>query len=179
MNTDHMAELRRRIRQMETQTPMPPWKSSAIWAVGGLEAVGYADNSDLLLVVSSNGRGVFDCVTGERVARDYDDTDSWYDREHLLALGIGPLAGQMIRLAGIDGGGLLNGSPDGYALWLVAPTWPDYRVILSPPQASIYEEIDQCVQVEADYEIRAYGFSETGRSFIVAQNHTLYMFSRD
>ncbi len=174
-----MAGLRRRIRQTETRPPMSPWKSSGGSAVGGLEAVGYAENSDLLLVVSSSGRGVFDCVTGERVARDYDTSDSWYDWAHLLALGIGPLEGQMIRLAGMDGGGLIAATTDGYRLWLVAPTWPDYRLILSPPQNDLYYNLDACVQVEGDYEIRAYGFSETGRSFIIAKNHTLYTFSRD
>jgi hypothetical protein len=179
MNTDHMTDLRRRIRQMKTQAPMLPWKRSGGAAVGGLAAVGYADNSDLLLVVSSTGRGVFDCMTGKRIARDYDDRPSWYDRTHVLAQGIGPLEGQMIRLAGIDGGGLVHTTDDGYRLWLVAPTWPDYRVILSPPYTTIYSALHQCVQVEGDYEIRAYGFSETGRSFIVAQNHTLYTFSRD
>jgi len=158
---------------------MPPWKSSGGSAVGGLEAVGYAENSDLLLVVSSSGRGVFNCVTGERVARDYDTGNSWYDPIHLLALGIGPLEGQMIRLAGMYGGGLVTATIDGYSLRLVAPTWPDYRVVLSPPWKDIYDDLDACVQVEADYEIRAYGFSETGRSFVAALNHTLHTFSRD
>lgn len=164
---------------METQPPLAPWKQVSASAVRSLEMVGYAEKSDLLLVVSSSGRGLFDCITGERVARDDNDDPSWYDPAKLSALGIGSLDGEIIRLAGLYGGGLITVTEDIWQLRSIAPTWPDFRVILCPPFASILDNLAVCVQVERAYEIRAFGFSETGRSFIVALNHTLYIYARE
>ena len=178
MNTDHMAVLRRQIRALENKAPLAPWKKVGAYAVGGLEMVGYADNSDWLLVVSSQGRGLFDCATGHRIARDTDNSASWYDPNRLCALGIGPLDGQIVRLAGLYGGGLSNSTRDGWSLSVVAPTWPDCRVILCPPFISFYYGLQACAQIEGDYEIRAHGFSETGHSFVVALNHTLHIYAR-
>lgn len=163
---------------MDTQPPPSPWKQVTAHAVGGLEMVGFAENSDLLLVVSSQGRGVFDCLTGERIARDHDTSFFWYDPAKLSSLGIGPLDGQIIRLAGMYGGGLATSSGDGWSLRCIAPTWPDYRVLLCPPFLDIYDDLAACVQIEQDYEIRAFGFSDTGKSMVVAQNHTLYLYAR-
>lgn len=179
MNTDHRTELRQQIRAMATQPPLAPWKQAAAHAVGGLEMVGFAENSDLLLVVSSSGRGLFNCITGEKVARDYDEDLSWYDWAKISALGIGALDGQIIRLAGLYGGGLITVAKDGWKLYSIAPTFPDYRVILCPPYLSIYTDLAACVQVEQDYEIRAFGFSETGHSFVIALNHSLYIYARE
>ncbi|BCM91462.1 hypothetical protein IAD21_03335 [Abditibacteriota bacterium] len=182
MNTDHLADLRHHIRAMETQAPMAPWRRSGSCAVGGLEMVGYGDNSDFILILSSSGRGVFDAINGWKVARDletYNEDESWFDFTRLQCLGIGPLEGQVVTMAGLWGGGLVRVSDDGFALQAVAPTWPDFRVLLSPPRANIHNHLDQCVQVEEDYEIRAFGFSPTGKSFLVALNHTLYTFIRD
>src|SRR5205807_821088 len=46
------------------QPPPLPWKETGHYAVGGLTEVGFDDQSELLLVVSQNGRGVFDCTSG-------------------------------------------------------------------------------------------------------------------
>jgi hypothetical protein len=98
--------------------------------VGGLTEVGFGDDSDLLLIVSSQGRGVVDCRTGERVARDRaDPDDSWYDERRLLAEGIGPLEGKTIRLAGLHGGGLLNCGQQGWSVEALALDWPDVSLL--------------------------------------------------
>jgi hypothetical protein len=57
--------------------------------VGGLVAMGFDLTMRYLLTVSHDGRGVFDCVTWQKVARDYElanATDGKVD-------GIDPLAG--------------------------------------------------------------------------------------
>ena len=46
------------------------WEIRAEVAVGGLTAVGFVPGSSLVLVVSHQGRGVVDFISGERVARD-------------------------------------------------------------------------------------------------------------
>jgi hypothetical protein len=181
LKTDHMAELRQRIQALTTQAPPHPWKRVTSAAVGGLEAVGFADNSDLLLVISTSGRGVFECSTGERIARDREppthDCD-WYDIVRLAAVGIGPLANTRIKIAGLYGGGLPTSTEDAWQLSVIAPIWPDHRVILSSPFQSLYTNLAANVQVFEDYDIRAYGFSETGRSFVIATSSDVTLFSR-
>lgn len=178
---DYMAELRHRIHVRITEAPPAPWEHVAIAAVGGVEAVGFAENSDLLLVVSTAGRGVFEGTTGHRIVRDQEpptpDCD-WYEPLRLSALGVGPLANTRIKLAGIFGGGLPTHTEDGWQLSLIAPSWPDYRVILSPPLQSLYRNMAATVQVFADYDVRAYGFSSTGRSFVVATASDVMLVSR-
>src|SRR5579884_2349605 len=99
-----------------TEEPPPPWKRLAYWPVGGLICVGYAADSDLLLVITHSGRGVFDCARNEKVARDYDALYEHIDPVHLTAKGIGPLTGESIRIAGIYGGGLTRRTHDHWRL---------------------------------------------------------------
>jgi len=181
LNTDHMAELRQRIHALTTQPPPHPWKRLTAAAVGGLEAVGFADNSDLLLVISTSGRGVFDCTTGARITRDPEPPTQqcdWYDSTRLSARGIGPLANTHVRVAGLYGGGLPTSTVDAWQLTVIAPIWPDYRVLLSPPFQSLYTNLAASVQVFEDYGITACGFSETGRSFVIATSSDVSLFSR-
>jgi hypothetical protein len=62
--------------------------------VGGLVAMGFDATGKFLLIVSHSGRGVFSTQTWERVARDA--TSCYPEDGH--ALGIGPLAGQLISV---------------------------------------------------------------------------------
>lgn len=82
------------------------WEKLADVAVGGLTEVGFVPGSSLLLVVSHQGRGVLDLVTGERVARDRQERGSWFDGVRPAALGIGPVDGRWIEVAGLAGGQL-------------------------------------------------------------------------
>ena len=143
--------------------------------------MGFADGTDLLLVISWNGRGVFDCQTGTRIARDYHEMDeSWYNPVQLSALGIGPLAGVTIRLAGLHGGGLPVVTADGWSVEVAYPDWPDGVVILEPPGTSVYIEDRAigCVKVADIESARGYGFSGTGRTLVVSESHTLQIFTR-
>src|SRR5262245_33383640 len=66
--------------------------------IGGLVAVGFDSSGSHLLAVTHSGRGVFDTKTWERVARDsalaYPDNG--------YCIGIGPIAGQAIKVAEMD-----------------------------------------------------------------------------
>ncbi len=152
----------------------PPWRRLQVWAVGGLFQVGYADGSDLLLVLSSQGRGVFDCITGEKLARDYQEAHDFFDPIKLTAAGFGPLAGQTVRMAGLFGGGLPLTTRDGWGLEAQARTWPTHSVFLSAP--STREPL--CIGEDGAGEMRACGFSETGRSFVIATSCDLTVYAR-
>lgn len=161
----------------KVSTPLP-WRKQS-FAVGGLWAVGFGSGSDLLLVVSVNGRGVFDCLSGERVARD--PGDDAYDEDSETVAGLGPLAGSRVEMNG-TGGGIVTrrilplASQDG---WVVANTLPPAgsreAVFLRTPTTSGDAEWSKIAEAE---EVRAIGFSPTDRTLVVAEPHTLHVWCR-
>jgi hypothetical protein len=66
--------------------------------------VGFADSSDVLLVISHDGAGLFDCKTGERLARDKEYAQTFEEQASLVAKGIGVIEDQSIHVAGLFGG---------------------------------------------------------------------------
>lgn len=163
--------------------PPAPWKSFGIFAVGGLFAVGYATETDLLQVVSSQGNGLFDCTTGEKLARDYGDVYSFFDEEALTVNGIGPLEGMIINTAGLGGGKLPVITLD---RWKLHDELTELPPALQGPVHSIfleqtapYQEPERtCVGSDEPCELRAYGFSPTGRSFVIASSCQIELFCR-
>ena len=152
-----------------------PWKKVADHSVGGLFQVGYAENSDLLLVLSHNGRGIFDCLTGERIARD--STNSVYDHfstSKLIAAGFAVLNGQEVRMAGLYGGGLPISTEDN---WFLELRKKNDEVFLS--KAVSTKDKDLALVGDGKLcELRAFGFSETGKSFVIATSCSLIIFAR-
>jgi len=166
---DHLEPVRQRIRSSPISQPMSPWKTVATHAIGGLTEIGFADDTDLLLIVSSQGRGVVDCRTGERISRDRTEPDdTWSDERKLRALGIGPLENQTIRLAGLHGGGLPNSGRDGWWVNAITLEWPDVNLLLGGPWGWIYDGKTPFVKLAKEREVRAFGFSDTGESLVIA-----------
>ena len=62
---EHLRPTVQRILAAPVAPPPTPWRLVGSFSVGGLTGVGFAPRSDMVLVVSSAGRGVFDCTTGE------------------------------------------------------------------------------------------------------------------
>jgi hypothetical protein len=180
----HLVPVIERIENTPVTDPPPAWRKVGEFAVGGLQSVGFGSPPELLLVVSSSGRGVFDCRTGEKVARDYDDRGDDWDRPFALeALGIGPLAGQWVRMAGLYGGGLTCGTEEEWWVERLAWDWPDDILLLSAPGSSMYGEL---VNQQTNYwkiapgvtEVRAWGFSPTGRTLLLATSSDLTIWTR-
>ncbi|SMB81303.1 hypothetical protein [Deinococcus hopiensis] len=159
--------------------PPDPWIRKACRAVGGLREVGFAPGSDLLLVVSSQGRGVVDCLTGELVAREREVPYDWVDERELLAEGIGPLKGQRIRIAGLAGGGLALGTADGLRLEIETFSHPERCVILKRSDWAEWPDAEKgCSKIAADSSLRAAGFSPTGRSLVIATSSEVIVYGR-
>ncbi|MDP9317232.1 MAG: hypothetical protein M3R24_41315 [Chloroflexota bacterium] len=181
-STPYQIKLEERFRRIPLTPPPAPWEYVGVYGVGGLENIGFAEESELLLIVSSSGRGVLNCTTGERVARDYDtDIPSMHNIIQLQTPGIGPLTDHMIRMAGLHGGGLSTITHDGWHLEVVHLTWHHSLAFLEPSSASIYHDrtYEQCVKVYDGEPIRAYGFSYTGESMVIAEgSHSLHIFTR-
>jgi hypothetical protein len=82
-------------------------------------------------------------------------------------LGIGPVDGQWIEVAGLAGGRLPAATADG---WQVRRT--AHGVALSGPAR-------ETVAVQEAEEIRAFGFSPDGQAFVLASSPGLAVFQRD
>ena len=177
--------LRERFRYLDSLAPAEtilPWRRSGIVAVGGLWHVGFAPHSELLLVLSVSGRGVVDCATAEKLSRD--DEEYYPDVGPLEADGIGPLEGQTIHVAGIDGGGLARSTADGWMIELHPLSWPEEELFLCPPGQTM---LWQPAGVEPALlklkplpsTLVAYGFSPTGHSLVIATSSEIEIFYRD
>jgi hypothetical protein len=183
---DHLLPLIHRLRTAPLEDPPSPWHRRAAHPVGGLTDVGFGPASDLLLVVSHDGRGLFDGLTGLRVARDRSTPEpgepGWQDVCALDAQGIGPLAGQTVRTSGLFGGGLALTTADGWAAERLVLDWPDESLLLVPPGACIYEtrpdRSSAFTKVAVVREHRAWGFSPTGNSLVLATSSDVTIFSR-
>ncbi|MFH9861640.1 hypothetical protein [Streptomyces sp. NPDC017202] len=169
-----------------------PWRSvfGSCAAVGGLLGIGFAvhpgSGNDLVMVVSQDGHGLFDAVTGERIARDRDPGPEGGmpdESEDLSCPGLGPVAGRRVRIAGLFGGGLHTGTADGWSVEVVQPAWPHERVLLSRgdglPHRGPHGEKWWHVFHSNYSTLRAVGFSPSGRTLAVATSSDLTLWSRD
>lgn len=157
------------------------WRLSATQAVGGLTDVGFISGTDFLLVLSRQGRGIYDCLTGERVARDRD-VDYPFDTSSLTAPAFADFATHTVHTAGLHGGGLALTTDDGWSIEHFVFDWPETIVTLSPPgQSSEYATLGRpttIYRLQSDSTTRAFGFSPTGRSLVLASSSDIHMICR-
>jgi hypothetical protein len=160
--------------------PPRPWSLPATLAVGGFREVGFDRHSELLLVVSSAGRGVVGCADATKVARD--DSGYYEGEEGLEATGIGPLHGMVIRMSGVFGGGLPTTTSDGWSVEVIALDWPVEEVILLEPKSSLYGSLygkpTSFHKIGSESEIRACGFLYSGRTLVIATTSAVSVFRR-
>lgn len=163
------------------------WTHKNSFAIGGLENVGFAPDKDYLIVLSSQGQGIFDCKTGEKIARQYDKDDDWWDKfneETNSVLGFDILNNIEIPTYGLYGDdNLPKRTEDGWELICTAPEPDDkpferYSVqkiyLISPNKKDkIY------ITKDGPCEHRAFGFSNSGKALIVASSCELVIYSRE
>jgi hypothetical protein len=171
--------LRERVLAAPIVRPPQPWRLVAEVAIGGLTEVGFALDSRHLLVLSFQGRGVFDCTSGDRVGRDRsEDRADWYVGSHLFANCLPPMAGQPVPVAGMWGGGLSTWTQDGWGLWRLQIPWPEEHILLTLPGHSLDAIEPRFSKICMDQESLAFGFSPDGKVLVVALRHTLTIYSR-
>ncbi|MDH3347823.1 MAG: hypothetical protein OEM02_06965 [Desulfobulbaceae bacterium] len=179
--THHLKPLVSKLSALDLSKPPAPWCKAPTVLIGGLRSIGFQRDSDLLLVVSEQGRGVIDCVTGITLTRDRSE---YYEDEILLeAEGIGQMSGQSIRISGLYGGGLPNSTSDNWSLETVTLAWPEQSLLLVEPGSwlygSLYGKPCNFYKIFSDSEIRAQGFSPTGRTLVIATTSEIYIYSRN
>ncbi|MFE2322893.1 hypothetical protein ACFXD5_03015 [Streptomyces sp. NPDC059385] len=189
-----ITEYQRRVRERYLAAPVMP--APAPWQpildrrtpVGGLLGIGFAvhpeTGHDLVMVVSHDGHGLFDAVTGEKIARDrHPDPAAATPDAHpdLACPGLGPVAGTEIRIAGLFGGGLHSTTPDGWTMDVVSPDWPHDRVILSADGGANQGAAGGTWWhvFHSQYStLRAAGFSPSGLTLAVATSSDLTLWTR-
>lgn len=152
-----------------------PWRYVATPPIGGIYEVGFGDPvlGELLLVVTADGRGLVDCATGQVVARDRAGIEEdWYDPDHLVAVGIGPLASVAVSVAGLHGGTLTQHTADGWSVSVVDDSLDDRGITLVGPDGAT------TLDCPVAGEVRAAGFSPSGHSLVLAESAGLFLFSR-
>jgi hypothetical protein len=145
------------------------WEKITSAAVGGLTDLGFSKSNPYLLVISSQGRGVFDCNTGEKVARDDESYGDWFNERELKCRGIGPIESEEILTSGLQGGGLPMTTPHGESIEVVAPNWPIYDMYFCKDYKSalIDGHGSYCTKIDSEH-LRAYGFSWCGNYLVSA-----------
>ena len=157
------------------QNARSSWPTRHIIRVGGLFGVGFAIGSDLMLVTTHDGRGVVDCISGELVARDPDPLFP-FNEQTRKAEGIGPIAGQEILIAGeIYGGALSRVTDDGWRLIGQLSNSSDDTIRLIAPAGTVSEP-----EIFTGFipEVRVFGFSSTGRCFVIGTGAEVFTFAR-
>ena len=179
--TKHLDPVRKELREIQTTPPPLPWQKVRTIAVGGLLSVGFDRESDLLLIVSSAGRGVVDCRSGQRIARD--DGEYYQDQTYLEAVGIGPLRGKTLRVSGLFGGSLPITAKDGWSIQVITLDWTVDDILLLEPYASLYDPLNgkrsRFHKIGSELELRACGFSYSGHSFVVATSSEITVYGRN
>ncbi|MFF1870400.1 hypothetical protein [Kitasatospora herbaricolor] len=190
MITEYQRRLRDRLLAAPVTAPPAPWRPvlDSRTPIGGLQGIGFGihpeNGRDLVMVVSTDGHGLFDAVTGEKIARDRDpdpDTSTPDDSRDLTCPGLGPLAGTPVQIAGLFGGGLHSGSGDGWAVDVVAPEWPREQVILSTDGGLHRGEMGRSwwhVFHSSYSTLRTAGFSPSGRTLAVATSSDLTLWTK-
>ncbi|MEU9041613.1 MULTISPECIES: hypothetical protein [unclassified Kitasatospora] len=184
--TPYQQHLRDRILAAEVTAPPEPWRpvGRGLIPVGGLLGIGFAvhpeSGHDLVLTVSSGGHGLFDAVTGLKVARDYDPEED-PDGPDLCCPGLGQVSDVRIPVAGTWGGGLHTSAEGGWHVEVTAPEWPHHRVLLATGRGPWQGEHAECwwhVFNSGWSTLRAAGFSPTGRTLAVATSSDLTLWTR-
>ncbi|MFJ8622619.1 hypothetical protein ACIRD3_07195 [Kitasatospora sp. NPDC093550] len=184
--TPHQQRLRDRILAAPVTAPPEPWRpvGRGTIAVGGLLGIGFAvhpeSGHDLVLTVSTGGHGLFDAVTGLKLARDHDPAED-PDGPDLCCPGLGQVADVRIPVAGSWGGGLHTDAEGGWHVEVAAPEWPHHRVLLATgrgPWQGEHGENWWQVFDSSRSTLRAAGFSPTGRTLAVATSSDLALWTR-
>ena len=168
----------RLLNQVKENKEPPGWIHVASIAVGGLACIGFSKKRPYVLAVSTGGRGVIDCATGEKLDRDYEEYGGM-DDSGLYCEGIGHIQNETILTAGIYGGGLPLSNGLGDSLEAVSPNWPEVDLILCSnyKDALIEGHQSECFVMMRDY-LRAYGFSWCGNFIIAATGSDLDIWKR-
>ncbi|MBD2794298.1 hypothetical protein [Xenorhabdus szentirmaii] len=176
---DNRCRLVNLLAEIPSVTVPPGWNFIATIAVGGLTEIGFSRITNHLLIISSSGRSVIDCTTGERLARDYEDDGDWYNAHELTCQGIGPISNETVTIAGLCGGGLPLANQYGETLERTAQNWPIEELYFCQLNSSPFTARFQagCYHISSGY-ITCCGFSWNGEFIVMATSSDVTIWNR-
>ncbi len=124
---------------MDVSQPPEPWQIQVDYQQPALTSIGFDNKFSMLLVQAPEYTTVLDCNTGEVVARNDYATDDDRSMYRLEIRGIGPIAEQKIRLAGVHGGSLAKRTFDGWSVDNLVIDWPCHSLLLNGPNSWVYD----------------------------------------
>jgi len=154
------------------------WEYKNTFSIGGLQEVGFADGKDYLIVLSSQGEAIFDCIDGEKIARVHNDFDWWnrYDANIKKITGFNILESEKINISGLTNGDSLSKSTSDF--WTL-DLEVDFNISRVEKIFLSWRGLKKnFIGEDGPCELRAYGFSPTEKSLIFASSCELIIFSR-
>lgn len=159
------------------------WKLKSDFAIGGLREMGFYQDTNYLLLLSSQGRGLFDCLAGEKIARDsYDYYSEEWDSNTGLVKGIGKLSDKEIKCGGFEYADILDKEIGKY---LKTETSKEKRKIWNGEiqEVDVLYIRDNAEKIEiysTPYGLdRAFGFSKNGKCFVLGISSNLYIWTKE
>jgi len=158
-----------------------PWRQVAVLGIGGLNAVGFDRASETMLVTSANGQSVIDAATGEIVYRNRDADG--LDTSALKGTRLDHPADERFDMAGLFGGGLRCMTDDGWSVERLGPHCVLHSAgasvqFLDTKWAAHNKDATFHLLDRSGEDIRALGFSWTGRTLVCATPSTLSIWNR-
>ena len=161
------------------------WIFKNKWAIGGLLEIGYFKDSDYLMILSSQGRGIFDCLTGEKIDRDNTNYyyDSWNPDTGIVA-GFGILEGKNVICGGFEHDNVLaQKTSDNWGIMIEKEKRPDWqnKIVDTDVLYLFNSDIKEKIEIDSTpYGFdRGFGFSDSGKSFVLASSSDLLIWIRD
>jgi hypothetical protein len=161
------------------------WQKRKIWAIGGLLEIGFKSNSDLLMVLSSQGRGIFNCSMVKRIERDHFDyyREKW-NSDLGIAEGFGILENEIIKCGGFEAPDIIKKeTKDNWTVEITNEIRPNWQKIELKAEVMYLQNRKTNERIEVDvfhYGIdRAYGFSDTENSFVVGTSSEIVIWNRE
>lgn len=151
------------------------WVKAMTCAVGGLTEVGFTANEKHIIVLSHSGRGVISTSSFDLVARDNEIPtikSPWLDQPGRKVRGIGPVSNEWVSLAGLWGGNLEA---------TCSSEWVSEVDTRGRDEICLIKDISTERTYEVDRpltEVRAFGFSHSGRFLLLATSSDLSVFSK-
>jgi len=98
----------------------------------------------------------------------------------MTCAGIGKIADETLKIAGLHGGGLPTTNKYGDHVDYMALDWPYLDFIFQPHWKSMYSDrdINDCVVFLRTDTMKSYGFSKNGECFVIASSSDLVIYKR-
>src|SRR5215831_3877241 len=148
------------------------WKHKLNMAIGGLDDIGFIDNSDSLVILSRQGIGILDCITGDRIYRSYEEWWPLFDNTSYTLTGIPGYLQSPIKIFGLHSDfKMRTNTADEWQLIAFLPEAdepPFEKYLVTKVYLADANGNRMLVAKDGPCELRVFGFAETDKTLVVA-----------